>query len=261
MSAAGAEATLAAMTANISGGRVEAAGAGDAIASQTVDIKGGTISARWGLAVQIGGAGSVKVSNGFVFAFGTGNAIVPNVIKMDFNAQPEISGNAVVCVWSNPGGKPVFTEGTSTDLSANSGSSVVWAQEGSLAGISYLKGNNKGFFAIGGVITTEAETTSTSTEAPTKVTISTSTDEPSETTDESKSSAYSSSASEIGTLPAENESESQANDVTTSSKENDISGNRGNAKSTFVLLWIGLVVLALLLIAAVVIILIMKKKK
>ncbi|HZJ91108.1 MAG TPA: hypothetical protein VFC89_05575 [Oscillospiraceae bacterium] len=262
VSAGGAEAALAAMTANISGGGVEAAGSGDAITSQTVDIKGGIVSARSGFAVQIGGAGSVKISNGFVFAFGTSNAIIPNVIKMDFNAQPEISGNAVVCVWSNPGGKPVFTEGTSTNLSANSGSSVVWAQEGGQAGIRYQKGNNKGFFAINGVTIIEAEATSTtSTEAATKVTISTSTEAPSDTTDDTRSSVYSSPASEAGTLPSETEAESQAEDLTITTKESDVSSNQGNSKTTSFVLWLALIILALLLIAAVVIILIMRKKK
>ncbi|NLV98755.1 MAG: hypothetical protein GX034_03060 [Clostridiaceae bacterium] len=266
VSAAGADATLAALTANISGGRVEAAGTGDAIASQTVDITGGTVSARWGLAVQIGGAGSAKVSNGFVFAFGTSTAIIPNVIKMDFNAQPQISGNAVVCVWGNPGGKPVFTEGTSTNLSANSGSSVVWAQKGSETGINYLKGNNKGFFAIGGVTIVEAETTSTiSTEPATKVTISpsteTSAETSAETSEETASSVVSSPASETSTLPSEEETTSQTKDVTITTKESDVSNNLGKGKSIPVLIWIALVVLTLLLIAAVIIIMIMKKKK
>ena len=263
VAAAGAKSSLAALQVNISGGKVEAIGTGDAIASQTAEIKGGTVSARSGPAVRIGGAGSVEVSNGFVFAFGSSNAIIPNVIQMDFNAQPHISGDAVVCVLSNPGGKPVFTEGTSTKLTANSGSSVVWAQKGSEAGINYQKGNNKGFFAIGGVTIVAAETISTiSTEAAAKVTISPSTEASPETSDETTSSVDSSPALETTSLTSEDETESQVKDVTITTKESDISGsNPGKSKNIPVLIRIALVALALLLIAAVIIILIMRKKQ
>ncbi len=245
--------------------KVENTGPGDVISGSgmEVSVKGGTVSARSGLAVQTGGAGSVEVSNGFVFAFGSSNAIIPNVIQMDFNAQPHISGDAVVCVLSNPGGKPVFTEGTSTKLTANSGSAVVWAQKGSEAGISYQKGNNKGFFAIGGVTLVAAETISTiSTEATAKVTISPSSEASPETSDETRSSVDSSPASATTSLQSADETESQVKDVTITTKESNISGsNPGKSKNIPVLIRIALVALALLLIVAVIIILLMRKKQ
>ena len=93
------------------------------------------------------------------------------------------------------------------------------------------------------------------------MTISTSTEAPSDTTDDTRSSVYSSPASEAGTLPSETEAESQAEDLTITTKESDVSSNQGNSKTTSFVLWLALIILALLLIAAVVIILIMRKKK
>lgn len=180
VTASGGQACLAALSAEVTGGSVQALGTGHAISVQSLEVKGGTVSAKSGFAADMAMAGSFKASGGFVFAYGKSSEIVGNVIKMDSGA-PTLSGQAVLCVWDSPGGKPVFTEGTSTNLFVNAGASARWGLKDGQPGIHYQRGSNQGFFVIGGVTIIEAPATST----PTSPETSTSSPESSLTSQES----------------------------------------------------------------------------
>ncbi len=166
VSAAGAKYTIGTLSADVTGGTVEATGKGNAIEAKSADVKGGTVCAKSGFAISISGAGSLKASGGFVFAYGTALAGAGNVIQID-GGSPAIGGKAVVCAWNNPGGTPAYTKGSATGLTANSGAAAKWGKSGSKSGIDYKNGSNKGFFSISGINVNAEKPTPTPVPTPT----------------------------------------------------------------------------------------------
>ena len=140
-------------------GAVDATGGGDAIhavgMNSSVTVSGGRITALTGIAIICDDSSSVKVSGGFVFAWG--DNIVPNVVVM-FSGTPNISDSGIICVWSTPAFVPTYIEGTSNNLKVSDGGTVAWGRNEGKVGIRYSRGSTSGFFPIDG-ITVNAVTT------------------------------------------------------------------------------------------------------
>jgi len=160
VSAAGAKYAIGAKFITISGGKVENTGTGNAVEALNTTVSGGVVSAKNGYAVAVNDPGSLTVSDGFVFAYGTNITGNNNsVIKM-MSGTPAVSGNAVICAWNKPSGTPKYDGGSSTALLVNPGVSAVWAihpMTGDI-GIAYMGGSTGGFFPVGGVTVVEAPT-------------------------------------------------------------------------------------------------------
>jgi len=61
----------------------------------------------------------------------------------------------LVCAWEKPGTPPTYTEGTTTNLTVNSPTSVKWSTKDVVkTGIAYTRSTNTGFFQIDGIIIT-----------------------------------------------------------------------------------------------------------
>ena len=131
-------------------------------AASSVNITGGTVKATGMIAIYaFGGATQVNVSGGFVFSCGTSITASGGeaVIRTSGAPAPIISGSAVVCAWNKPSGTPTYSEGTSTDLVANSGATVKWGKLIYVTSILYSNGANSGFYPISGVTVNPASTT------------------------------------------------------------------------------------------------------
>jgi len=96
---------------------------------------------------------TVDISGGFVFGY---DPYDDGLISMYNTKTPTISGTGIVCAWVKPTGMPVvYEQGSSTNLTANSGASTKWGIRPADAsipapqnGIIYVKGSNTGFFPI-----------------------------------------------------------------------------------------------------------------
>ncbi|MCL2140588.1 MAG: hypothetical protein FWH42_02755 [Dehalococcoidia bacterium] len=146
-------------TVNINGGTISSEN-GVAIRSKgsTVNINSGTISSTslYGAIHTYGSDSKINISGGFVFSYSTAitstNTSGGAIYLGDSTPAPTIGGNAVICVWNQAVGTTTYTEGTTTDLVANTGASATWAKSGSQDGISYSNATNSGFFLISGIV-------------------------------------------------------------------------------------------------------------
>jgi hypothetical protein len=134
----------------ITGGRVE----GCISAMGDITMTSGTITNTTFAAMYIADRNKTfTISGGFVFAYGKS---ITDVIANDIS-KINISGNAVACAWDKPSGTPKYDEGTSADLTVNSGATANWGirpamdSDPAQNGIIYFNGANTGFFPISGV--------------------------------------------------------------------------------------------------------------
>ena len=189
-----------------------------------VSVSGGMVEAGESFALYQDDIGITVVSGGFVFAYGTILEGDNSDISLLFYEYPVITGDGILCVWNKAAGNTVYTEGSSTDLTATDGASVYWGTNSGVVGIHYTKGSNTGFLMILGVTLQAAPTAST---PPTSS---------STTPDESATS--SSSGAESSSNPSATNSEDDT--------EDDSSGS--DSINGFNWLWIvlgGLVIVAL----------------
>lgn len=269
VSASGNKYAIAALSTEVTGGRVEALGTGNAIETQSAVVKGGTVSAKSGFAFDMATAASFKASGGFVFAYGTSHDIIGNVVKMDYGT-PAMSDQAVLCVWDSPGGKPVFTEGTSTNLFANTGASASWGQKEGQPGIHYKKGSHQGFFVISGVTITEAAETTTPTTTPTTTSTKTSTATSTRTTPMTSPPPTSTSSLESPLTSEESLTTAETIIETAPSEDPVMTGEEtlpdpdiidGEKTKSFNWLWLLPIALAIIIIAVELAFIIMRRKK
>jgi hypothetical protein len=136
---------------SITGGTVEnTANHVDGIAIQndsqgSIEITGGKVLAKKGYAISRGGTGTLKVSDGIVFAYGTGDT---DVINGDYTQ----SGNAVIGAWNESAGRTEYTINTSDDIyKLPTTATVKWAKQDSDNGISVKYNTNTGFIPIEGI--------------------------------------------------------------------------------------------------------------
>ena len=127
---------------------VEARGRGTGIRTAGhVYVEGiATVSATNGRAIHTTGTGSVTVSGGFVFAWGSALA---NVVDSGGFAGP--IGDGIVAAWGTTTGQGTYAEIAETDLHTWPEHSGFWHSDGSAAGIAFDNGSNVGFFPIRGV--------------------------------------------------------------------------------------------------------------
>ena len=104
------------------------------------------VSATNGRAIHTTGAGSVSVSGGFVFAWGS---TLANVIDSAGFAGP--TGDGIAAAWGTATGQGTYAEISETDLHIWPEHGGVWHSDGSVAGIAFDNGSNVGFFPISGV--------------------------------------------------------------------------------------------------------------
>jgi hypothetical protein len=130
----------------ISGNTAAANGGGVLLAtSGTFTMTGGVISGN-----TAGGngngvrrdSGAFNLNGGTVAGIGTN---VSAVVSGTHNLNTASPNNAVIIAWNRPAGTPNYTPGSSTDLTVSSGATAVWANQGSLLGISYANGSNRGW--------------------------------------------------------------------------------------------------------------------
>ena len=106
-----------------------------------VTISGGKVTATSGYAVRA--TGSVEISGGFVFAYGTG---VGQVVYAPNTGFP--TNNGIIVAWNKAILNPVYVEETGNDLVIVPGGSAYWHKEDRESGISYSKNANTGFFPL-----------------------------------------------------------------------------------------------------------------
>ena len=151
--AGGSKATIIAKYITVSGGLVQATGTGDAIKAvrknAVVEVKGGQVGARQGYAILVDDDyGTLKVSGGFVFAYGVIGNNMHDIMSM-FAGVPHISGSAVICAWNQAVGRTDYTAGSQEHLTSNlQGIVVRWNFVGETCGIEYPDGAYSGFYPV-----------------------------------------------------------------------------------------------------------------
>ncbi|MCL2078170.1 MAG: hypothetical protein FWH08_07190 [Oscillospiraceae bacterium] len=124
-------------------------------ANSAVDISGGRVTATTGNAVRVEGTGRVKISGGFVLAWGNMQSSVISTSPSN-PANVSITSDAMVAAWNTTTGTGVYKEGTDTALAVfpvAAAQTVFWHNNGVTGGIYYAKGTNKGFFPLNVVVT------------------------------------------------------------------------------------------------------------
>ena len=141
-------------TVSISGGKVQAEGTGTSVrvsgALSTVDISGGWVTAKNGYAVDVSGALSAEISNGFVFAWGNSTSkVVTPITKLDLTFV------GMIVAWNTTDGTGTYYEDSSTDLTIMPAETATaeWKEGSPANGIEYLQGGNSGFFPLDVTIT------------------------------------------------------------------------------------------------------------
>jgi len=113
-----------------------------------VKVSGGTVRATKGCAIYSTGASAkVSVSDGVVFAYGSGINGEGNVICTPNNANgfTGVTGTGVAIAWNQAAGNTAYAQGSNTDLVwAPAVATVKWDKIGSDIGISYVNGANSG---------------------------------------------------------------------------------------------------------------------
>ena len=136
---------------NITGGTVENTAnhvKGIAIYNESkgsIKITGGKVLAKEGYAIRSDGTGTLTLSGGIVFAYGT---IDTDVIKGNYTR----SDNAVIVAWNKSAGHLTYSTNTSNDIyKLPTAAKAVWAKQGSDSGISVTYNTNTGFIPIADV--------------------------------------------------------------------------------------------------------------
>ncbi|MDR0294238.1 MAG: S-layer homology domain-containing protein [Oscillospiraceae bacterium] len=147
----------------VNGGWVStSANAAEAIYSAGSDssvlVTGGLVTALDHFAIEAYSGGSVAVSGGFVFSYGTAPLSYKtgaNVLTSSVGAiTPDritVSGGGIAAVWDHGAGRTVYTEGDATHLVTEpSPLSVYWHSNGGRPddGIYYSNNGNAGFFPL-----------------------------------------------------------------------------------------------------------------
>ena len=97
----------------------------------TVTVSGGMLLAKTGYAIGNSGTGTVTISGGIGFAYGTG---VADVIDGAFTIPPVNS--AALAAWNKAAGKTTYQAGTSDDIFVHPTTVMaVWANVGGVSGI------------------------------------------------------------------------------------------------------------------------------
>jgi hypothetical protein len=112
----------------------------------TISIGGGKILAKDGFALHNEGAATVTITNGILFAFGTG---IDDII---FGAHTATSGDFCFVAWNNDADKIEYRAGIFDDLFVHglpsATASAKWNNVNGIAGIDCKSGANTGFIPI-----------------------------------------------------------------------------------------------------------------
>ena len=114
-------------------------------ANSLIKVSGGIVGSADGYAITTDDSGSITINGGFVFAAGSGDAILMS------DGTPAVSGSGIVCAWKKSAWPVEYVEGTADGLIAIPADSAKWYISGDLYGILYTNGLNVGFFPVSGV--------------------------------------------------------------------------------------------------------------
>ncbi|MCL2867159.1 MAG: hypothetical protein FWF47_05290 [Clostridia bacterium] len=114
-------------------------------AHSLIKVSGGILGAADGYAITTDDDSSVTISGGFVFAAGSGDAVlIPD-------GMPLVTDFGIVCGWKKSAWLVAYPEGTADDLTVIPADSAKWYRSGDLCGILYTNGLNVGFFPVSGI--------------------------------------------------------------------------------------------------------------
>ena len=125
-------------------------------ANSQIMVSGGIVGAIDGYAITMDDNSSITIRGGFVFAAGSGDAILMS------GGMPVVSDSGVLCAWKKSAWPMEYTEGTVDDLTVIPADSAKWYRSGDLCGVLYTNGLNVGFFPVSSVTlhpSSDADTT------------------------------------------------------------------------------------------------------
>jgi len=114
-------------------------------AHSLIKVSGGIVGAADGYAITTDDNSSITISGGFVFAAGSGDAILMS------GGTPTVSDSGIVCAWKKSALPVEYAEGTADGLTVIPADSAKWYINNDLYGILYINGLNIGFYPVSGV--------------------------------------------------------------------------------------------------------------